>query len=957
MTSKTPWTPGLSGKGERPRYRASPQARFEHQTEVRIRERFQGIAEADVSRQHAGSGGHSTLDRALVVFPFEMTYPGRRDDVTMTFRRKWIYAFDVKSRKCILEGRSHTLRTLSEDIPFGLGDFFRYLQEKIGTEFTFWNYRVGVLKPASFDGDAPLKESSLAGVAIPPDLVKEQTGLAFFLSPHRLSQRAIEFLIEKLKVRKSDPDFPFAMVWWNDTTLGHVTLCDPYRWAAEAAQKYYVREVEQWQKHAHDPEENAKIYIAKVVKAWRDAKVAKVEKQIFKGVADWYVEGAETKRKELHKEAEVAAAYTIQCIDSPEHRAVEIAAEDFGGAALADTLANYAIVLQGMALTGPGVIWVNTLAEDRERVPWKYVMSDAPPSNCPDYASDARAYYPATVILETLGTTVLRSEMQSALEGGATAGEASLRALGKLRERLDRIYAGRATFSFHETTTAVTVTAEPMWRADADPDGVRTRRREELTYSQLAYKYAASHTDAEALDPSSDFVSESYKWGTSSAALFATSAAFFNPLGPFVSVTNLATAVSAWRSRVSKDETVLVWPFEVQADTLGLISAITSTASSAIDIAGLNGDLVEEKTMKVLRRRVLGASGVLAMVGGVLEVAGSSKKAGEAIFGKRNYMEGAGHAFVAVGAAVSAVGGAFSLGAAIVGTASLSGPAGFVLGVAGAAVAFVGSLMVSEYSTTPLSEFVKFSFLGTERKASPGEVEVSWFDERLPIGGPVKQAALLTYLLSSFTMRRVGHSLAGTSNSHGYPSIHRGASWLVVGGRERLTQRREADCEPLIQIDLGYFPVGSRLDLEIIQRYPRSPIGSQGLYRPKGYVSFVHDRPGRLVKLDRLEYSEIMFGTAEYLVDDRAIRALRMELRPLVFGRVNAPMTNNTMRDWREHCTGCLVKARISIGGQSMMFKSMPKVSGWVGIHVFGEEPSPVSSLNPGSYIKGEEVS
>jgi hypothetical protein len=122
-------------------------------------------------------------------------------------------------------------------------------------------------------------------------------------------------------------------------------------------------------------------------------------------------------------------------------------------------------------------------------------------------------------------------------------------------------------------------------------------------------------------------------------------------------------------------------------------------------------------------------------------------------------------------------------------------------------------------------------------------------------------------------------------------------------------------------------------------------------------VSFVHDRPGRLVKLDRLEYSEIMFGTAEYLVDDRAIRALRMELRPLVFGRVNAPMTNNTMRDWREHCTGCLVKARISIGGQSMMFKSMPKVSGWVGIHVFGEEPSPVSSLNPGSYIKGEEVS
>lgn len=960
MASKSPWTPALSGSGERPRYRASPQARFEHQTEVRIRERFQGIAEADVSRQHSGSDGHSTLDRALVVFPFEMTYPGRRDDLTMTFRRKWIYAFDVKSRKCILEGRSHTLQTLSEDIPFGLGEFFAHLQKTIGTEFTFWNYRVGALKPASFDGDAPLKEASLAGLAIPPDLVTDQTGLAFFLSPHRLSQRAIEFLIEKLKVRKSDPDFPFAMVWWNDTTLGHVTLCDPYRWAADAAERYYVRTVEQWQEYAHDPEVNARVFIAKVVKSWRDAKIAKVEKQILGGVADMYIDGTAEKQQKLNEEAEKAAAYTIQCIESPEHRAIEIAAEDFGGPALADTLANYAIVLQGMSLTGPGVMWVNNLYEDRERVPWKYVVSESPPANCPDYSSDPRAYYPATAIVSALGGALVRSEMTNNLAGGASVKEASAVAVGKLRERLERIYAGRATFSTRDKTTAVTVTSESLWKPGSDPDSPRTRRRVELTYAQLSFKYDESHSDSGALDPKSDLVSESYKWGTSSAALFASSAEMFNPLGQFVAVANLATAITGWTSQVSGEETIAVGPFDVQADALGLISAVTGMGSGFIEIAALDGDMTDAGTRQVLRRRLFGASGVLSMVSGVIEVAGSSKKAGEAIFGKRNYMEGAGHVVAAAGAGVSAVGGALALGAAIVGTGSVAGPAGFVLGVVGSAAAFVGALVASEFATTPLSEFVKFSFLGTEGKSSPGEVEVSWFDERLPIGGPLEQAALLTYLLSSFTMRRVGTSGAGESSSHNYPPTQQGGRWLVVGENKRLEGKREADCEPLIQIDLGNFPVGSKLDLEIVQRYPSSPMQPSGLYRPRGYVSFEHTRPGVVTRLDRpLEFSEIIFGVAEYLVDDRAIRGFRMELRPLIFGRANGdrPMVNNTMNDWRAYCTGCLVKARLSIGGQPLMFKSMPKSSGWVGIHVIGDEPTPVFSLNPGSYISSDKVS
>lgn len=140
------------------------------------------------------------------------------------------------------------------------------------------------------------------------------------------------------------------------------------------------------------------------------------------------------------------------------------------------------------------------------------------------------------------------------------------------------------------------------------------------------------------------------------------------------------------------------------------------------------------------------------------------------------------------------------------------------------------------------------------------------------------------------------------------------------------------------------------MDLEIIQRYPQS--------RPRAFVSFLQERPGQLVRIDNLEHSEIMFGTAEYLVDNRAIRGFRMELRPLIFGRATVgPMRNNTMRDWRAVCTGCLVKARVSLGGQPWRFRYMPKRMGWVGIHVIGEEPTPVSSLNPGSYISGDVVS
>jgi hypothetical protein len=132
-----------------------------------------------------------------------------------------------------------------------------------------------------------------------------------------------------------------------------------------------------------------------------------------------------------------------------------------------------------------------------------------------------------------------------------------------------------------------------------------------------------------------------------------------------------------------------------------------------------------------------------------------------------------------------------------------------------------------------------------------------------------------------------------------------------------------------------------------------------GLYRPRGLVSFAHERPGQIVEIEQPALSEIRFANAEYLVDDSAIRAFRMELRPVSFGLINRATTvqNNTMRDWRSYCTGCLVKARISIGGQPMLLKSMPQAVGWVGIHMFASDVSPVPSLNPGSYIDSKVVS
>jgi hypothetical protein len=492
---------------------------------------------------------------------------------------------------------------------------------------------------------------------------------------------------------------------------------------------------------------------------------------------------------------------------------VEIAAEDFGGAALADTLANYAIVLQGMALTGPGVIWVNTLAEDRERVPWKYVMSDAPPSNCPDYASDSKAYYPATVIVSVLGPALVRDQMTARLAGGASAEDASGAALGMLRARLERIYAGRATFSMKEEKTAAYVASEPMWKAGADPSAPRTKRRVEVTCAQLGYEYDDSYSDAEVLDPKSDLMAEIHKWGTSSAALFGTGAEVFNPLGPVVSLTNLATSALAWQSKVSKDETVAVGWFDVQADTLGLMSAVSGMGSSLIEIANLKENIVDDTTKKVIRRRLMGAAGVLAIASAVFEVAGSNKKAMDAIVGKRNYMEGVGHLMVSAGSGVLAVGGGLSLSAAIFGTAAATGPVGFILGVVGTAVAFVGGLVAAEFATTPLSEFVKFSFLGTEGDSTPRQVEVSWTGERLPIGGPVEQAALLLYLLGSFTMRRAGSEKPDSTGAHDYPRYHRTGYWRLVGSHKQLRVPRDPDCEPLVQIDLGYFPVGSRLDL------------------------------------------------------------------------------------------------------------------------------------------------
>jgi hypothetical protein len=586
-------------------------------------------------------------------------------------------------------------------------------------------------------------------------------------------------------------------------------------------------------------------------------------------------------------------------------------------------------------------------------------MSDAPPSNCPDYASDSKAYYPATVIVSVLGPALVRDQMTARLAGGASAEDASGAAIGMLRARLERIYAGRATFSMKEEKTAAYVASEPMWKAGADPSAPRTKRRVEVTCAQLGYEYDDSYSDAEVLDPKSDLMAEIHKWGTSSAALFGTGAEVFNPLGPVVSLTNLATSALAWQSKVSKDETVAVGWFDVQADTLGLMSAVSGMGSSLIEIANLKENIVDDTTKKVIRRRLMGAAGVLAIASAVFEVAGSNKKAMDAIVGKRNYMEGVGHLMVSAGSGVLAVGGGLSLSAAIFGTAAATGPVGFILGVVGTAVAFVGGLVAAEFATTPLSEFVKFSFLGTEGDSTPRQVEVSWTGERLPIGGPVEQAALLLYLLGSFTMRRAGSEKPDSTGAHDYPRYHRTGYWRLVGSHKQLRVPRDPDCEPLVQIDLGYFPVGSRLDLEIIQRYPNSPMQPSGLYRPRGLVSFAHERPGQIVEIEQPALSEIRFANAEYLVDDSAIRAFRMELRPVSFGLINRATTvqNNTMRDWRSYCTGCLVKARISIGGQPMLLKSMPQAVGWVGIHMFASDVSPVPSLNPGSYIDSKVVS
>ena len=921
---------------EAPRYRVSPNARSGYAIKQRIKGGKEAAPRLAAARQTPQATTKTVVDQLQLLEVHELVYPGDGTD-TIPVDKKWVYVFDYVDRLCIVEA-------------FGM----------VMSGEQWWSYRAGDITAASLDKAPDLKLATQRVIALPDETFPVSGLCRIFLSPVRLTRLAMEYLLDQLKKvgAQSDPANPFVTPDSTPPAELVAYVPDPFAWLQDASAKYYLRTLDAWVTWAQDPERAAKRFIAAQQKVWYESLKKQAADQSWlskafspvdmekflasrKSVGEAHLEKDTAENNKQQSRAEAACAYVVACADSHEHRAVEIACEQTGGAAVEVALAHWGVVMTGLESTAPGRDYLNELANQAYRVPVLYVFDPKPPANAPDYKASVTARAGASMILGKLGPSVMRVPVQTA---GAPPEEQAKLQMQPIADAANRIFTGWAKFKVIASVINAAGTQDPSgdWSKAAGGDPSRTAMRVAVTYGTLDVDAVPGMKLTAAIETSE--VVDAFKANTLTVLGTIESdtlALMLMPISKITDVIDLTSSVMAWTKTVSDKATLADGP-------IGIFAADPATALTITSKGGqMTTSLIQAFKGETKLLKGLGAG--FGYVGGLVEIAGHSGNFGKSL-ADGNYGMSVGHGMSTTGASLSTLAGALGLAKALGASSALIGAAG-PIGLLGVGLVLIGAYIVRIFKKTPIEEYFQHCFLGS-KYGDEARVGYSWIDEPLPMKSVVEQARLLMYILSAFHVQRQGD----TRPEHNGPPPTRegGVTWKLgqhgVEFADTTYQRNKFSVAgSWVRVNLGHFPVGSFMDVQVKQRFVEHYDHDSELVGETGVMRFTHSSPGVITRSDWSLGTLNLEGYYDYAVDGDSIRVIRLPLHPNLYGPMSGPSVwdHDVMVD-RWQAKNCLVKVRVSIAGQKLNLRAMPFGTQWVAFDsVVAEE---VHAMDPDSY-------
>jgi hypothetical protein len=427
-------------------------------------------------------------------------------------------------------------------------------------------------------------------------------------------------------------------------------------------------------------------------------------------------------------------------------------------------------------------------------------------------------------------------------------------------------------------------------------------------------------------------------------------------------VLNLALALQAFAAAPEPEDVFGFGPIDWVSKNGGWISGSADAGSFIADFA------TKWKPGSKLAAVAGVAGGTFGVVSGVIGLLGNMREAQGAV-GSGNYAQAAAIGFSGGMSMASLVIGGIAMAQALGSAGAIAvflGPLAIFVGV----LSIIAGLIASLLKRDDFEQFAEFCFLGDQFDAEPDNQFGLIPSIRLPLPTAVEQYQLMMFMMSAFAMRWISYGPAKKAGPETPPA--NGLWWRSTRDGKKSTIFDGVSPRPTdwIQIELGYFPPGSVLEIAMIYR-----LSNPLIREPEDVVivetRYQHTRAGVLQTVPDLEHLPMDFPSrsrriafvpfdAEFQAESEAIRVVRLAVKPArVFNPGNAEevITPESIANRCLHYLPKQVFARILIVGLGFDFKAMPDNSRWLkmNIRAVNEGNQEVSTLDQSAYTDSDK--
>lgn len=676
QTDEPATVPAFLPGGDRQPYRASPWDRWDWLAPQvsSLAPLLQGM-ELDVSRAPAGET-YCTIDTSFTVNVKELVYPGGPNDVREV-DGKWAYVF--RGGKLVVEAKAT---------------------------------RPGTWDGWTLEGGKRVPWRANRGIQIDPGPSGGRHTYAYFLSPVRLTPKAIDYLSKR--------EHSVATVESACDAFGKVVCApDPLSWAAAAHARYYqprLRTLQWWQ---YDPDVVAYAFVAGVLKAWIDAgDRAGIRNELRTQPGDWIVKRKAGIDAALRK-ADEAMAYVAHCVDSPEYYAVEQSALERGGEDLELAGVALAAASQDLFATEPGKKLGQHLCS-ADRLPGRLLFNDHGPALEAEWFKRHRA--------GALGLLGLFQDLVPARIQLLEAKSARIKGADTQRDRIRRYLKNlgvETTLSDPARTISTNLGKDKKIGAGLKR-GSKAWRKVQTEWRRLVLVKEVKHGFPTPQEVKAKDLAK--RFAPFEAGLKRISAT----VGSAIELANLVLDYTAYKNATAAERGAKAW---------SVVGACADLSAHGLGVS--EKFLAEFMGMRVVK----GAAGLAGCIGGVIDMLEYEEQLVESL-GEYDYGKVVGRGMQVAGAAAGAAGGAMILAGAIYGTAL--GPAGVIVGVIGGVLVAGGFVVATWLSHNANETFANRCFLG--KNGGKEGKRVGWAEEVLPCSRPEQEARILLGLLSQFQL-------------------------------------------------------------------------------------------------------------------------------------------------------------------------------------------------------------